>query len=138
AGAPATSCWSARSTSSGSSAPASGSVRCSVRDRKEDDMGDARKTAERFYELFEAGDLDGAEALFASSCVTITPMGTLNNNEHRAFGQSFLDGLPDAHMEVVRVGESASGNEAFGSGHFKGTRKRDLVFPQATLPASGS
>ena len=101
-------------------------------------MGDARKAAERFYELFEAGDLDGAEALFASSCVTITPMGTLNNNEHRAFGQSFRDGLPDAHMKIDRIVESASGDEAFVAGHFQGTHKGDLVSPQGTIPASGN
>jgi len=49
-------------------------------------MGEARKAAERFYELFEAGDLDGAAALFDDSCVTITPSGPLKNEEHRAFG----------------------------------------------------
>src|SRR5438045_5131368 len=99
-------------------------------------MGEARQTAERFYELFEAGDLDGAEALFASSCVTVTPMGTLNNEEHRAFGQAFRDGLPDAHMDIVRIVEA--GNEAFVSGRFKGTHKGDLVSPQGTIPASGN
>ena len=99
-------------------------------------MGEARKAAERFYELFEAGDLDGAAALFDDSCVTITPSGPLKNEEHRAFGEAFKKGLPDAHMEIVRAVES--GNEIFISGRFKGTHSGDLVSPQGTVPASGN
>src|SRR5437588_11244068 len=99
-------------------------------------MGEARQTAERFYDLFEAGDLDGAEALFAEECVTVTPGGELKRDEHRAFGEAFRNGLPDARMEVARAVES--GNEVFISGRFKGTHKGDLVSPQGTVPASGN
>ena len=99
-------------------------------------MGEAREAAERFYERFGAGDLDGALALFAPGCVTVTPVGALTNVEHQAFGQAFRDALPDAHMEVVRVVESA--NEVHVSGRFKGTHRGDLVSPQGTIPASGN
>ena len=99
-------------------------------------MGEARDVAERFYKLFEAGDLDGTDELFADSCKTVTPMATLDKSEHKAFGQAFKNGLPDAHMEVVRAVES--GNELFVAGRFKGTHKGDLVSPQGTVPASGN
>jgi len=99
-------------------------------------VGEARQTAEKFYELFEAGDMDGAEALFSPDCVTVTPMGTLNNEEHKAFGQAFMDGLPDARMQIDRIVES--GNEAYVSGRFQGTHKGDLQSPQGTIPASGN
>ena len=99
-------------------------------------MGEARKAAERFYELFEAGDMDGASALFANSCVTITPSGPLKKDEHTAIGEAFKKGLPDARMEIVRAVES--GNEIFVSGRFKGTHSGDLVSSQGTVPASGN
>jgi len=96
----------------------------------------AREMAERFYERFGAGDLDGALRLFAADCVTVTPVGALSNAEHQAFGQAFRDALPDARMDVVRTIES--GNEVSVSGRFKGTHQGDLVSPQGTIPASGN
>lgn len=99
-------------------------------------MGEPRKTAERFYERFGAGDLDGALALFADDCVTVTPVGPLSNEEHQAFGQSFRNALPDAHMDVVRAVEA--GDEVHITGRFKGTHTGDLVSPQGTIPASAN
>jgi ketosteroid isomerase-like protein len=99
-------------------------------------MGQAHDTAERFYALFGAGDLDGALGLFASGCVTITPVGPLDNAAHQAFGAAFRAALPDAHMDVVRAVEA--GDEVVISGRFKGTHSGELVSPQGAIPASGN
>ena len=99
-------------------------------------MEEPRQTAERFYERFGTGDMDGALALFSDDCRTVTPVGTLSNAEHRAFGESFRNALPDAHMEIVRAVEA--GDEVYITGRFKGTHSGDLVSPQGTIPASGN
>lgn len=99
-------------------------------------MGDARRLAERFYECFGAGDFDGASALFADNCVTVTPSGSFDVAQHAAFGQVFRDALPDARMELVRAVEA--GDEVYITGRFRGTHSGDLVSPQGTIPASGN
>jgi len=99
-------------------------------------MGEARETIDRFYSCAGEGDLKGLSACFADSCVTVTPMGALDKAQHEAFFGAFKDGLPDAHMQIVRAVES--GDELFVSGRFKGTHTGDLVSPQGTIPASGN
>lgn len=99
-------------------------------------MGKAREVAEQFYERFAASDLRGVTALFAEDCSTVTPTGSLSPAEHEAFGQTFKNALPDAHMEIVRVVEA--GDEVYITGRFKGTHQGDLVAPQGTIPASGN
>lgn len=99
-------------------------------------MGTAREMAERFYQRFGAGDLQGVTALFAEDCSTVTPSGTFSPVEHEAFGQAFRNAFPDAHMEIVRAVEA--GDEVYLTGRFKGTHQGDLVSPQGTIPASGS
>jgi steroid delta-isomerase-like uncharacterized protein len=99
-------------------------------------MGQARDVAQRFYDSFSAGDLDAAMANFADSCVTVTPAGSLSNEEHEAFGRAFKDALPDARMDVIRAVES--GDEVYVRGRFKGTHQGDLVTAQGAIPASGN
>lgn len=99
-------------------------------------MGEARAPVEQFYERFAAGDLDGAMAVYADECVSITPAGALPMAEHRAFGRAFMDALPDARMEIVRVVES--GDEVVVAGRFQGTHTGDLQSPQGTIAASGN
>src|SRR5437016_3224740 len=99
-------------------------------------MGEARKVAEQFYDSFGKGDFGAAIGLFADRCVTVTPAGSLNNAEHKAFGEAFKNALPDAHMKIVRAVES--GNEVFVSGRFLGKHTGDMVSPQGTIPASGN
>ena len=99
-------------------------------------MGQAREVAERFYELFSAGDFAGAGALYTDDCITVTPGGPLNNAEHEAFGRAFKNALPDVHMEVARAVEA--GDEVCMMGRFKGTHTADLVSPNGTIPASGN
>jgi predicted ester cyclase len=99
-------------------------------------MGEAREVAERFYERFGAGDLEGVSALFAAGCITVTPSGSFNVADHEEFGRAFKNGFPDAHMELVRAVEA--GDEVYITGRFKGTHSGDLVSPQGTIPASGN
>lgn len=99
-------------------------------------MTDVRDVAERYYERFAAGDLEGAASLFADGCPTVTPAGTFDPAEHAEFSRAFRAALPDARMEVVAAVES--GDEIFLIGRFRGTHRGDLVSPQGTLPASGN
>ena len=99
-------------------------------------MGQAREVVERFYELFGAADFVGARDLFADDCITVTPGGALNNDEHEAFGRALKNALPDVQIEVARAVEA--GDEVCMMGRFKGTHTGDLVSPQGTIPASGN
>ena len=99
-------------------------------------MGEALQCLEAFYERFAADDMDGATALLAEECQTVTPAGVMNKEERRGFGLAFRAALPDARMEVTRAVES--GDEVYVSGRFKGTHSGDLASPQGTIPASGN
>jgi steroid delta-isomerase-like uncharacterized protein len=99
-------------------------------------MGEARDVAERYYERFANGDFEGATALFAEGCPTVTPMGSFDPEAHAEFGRAFKKALPDARMQLVRAVES--GDEVFAAGRFRGTHSGDLVTGQGTLPASGN
>jgi ketosteroid isomerase-like protein len=99
-------------------------------------VGRARELAELYYERFGAGDLEGAAALFADHCVTVTPSGSFSVAEHKAFGRVFKNALPDARMEIVRAVEAE--DEVYITGRFKGTHEGDLVSPQGSIPASGN
>jgi steroid delta-isomerase-like uncharacterized protein len=99
-------------------------------------VGSARELAEQFYERFGAGDFDGARSLFAEDCLTITPAGSFNPEQHESFGRAFKNALPDARMELVRAVEA--NDEVYITGRFKGTHEGDLVSPQGTIPASGN
>lgn len=98
-------------------------------------MGETREVAERFFEHFGAGDLDGAMSLFAPECVALTPTGALNSAKHRAAAEALKKALPDSHMELVRVLES--GDEVYVTGWFRGTHENDLATPLGTIAASG-
>jgi ketosteroid isomerase-like protein len=98
-------------------------------------MGEALRAVEGFFGLFEAGDLAAAEGCFADGCVNVTPAGSMDRDQHLAFGRMFKDGLPDARMEIVNVVES--GPEVVVEGRFRGTHSGDLVTPQGSIPASG-
>jgi steroid delta-isomerase-like uncharacterized protein len=98
-------------------------------------MGQAQEVAEAFYECFRNGDFEGARALYADDCMTVTPGGTLDNEGHEMMGRGFKAAFPDAHMEVERALDS--GDEVYISGRFVGTHEGDLVSPGGTIPASG-
>jgi steroid delta-isomerase-like uncharacterized protein len=98
-------------------------------------MGEAREVAEQYYKHFEAGDLDGAAALFGEDCVHISPAGAQSNEEHKQFGGSFKAAVPDGRMSISTTVES--GEDIAVEGRFMGTHSGDLVSPQGTIPASG-
>ncbi|MGH9279918.1 MAG: ester cyclase [Acidimicrobiales bacterium] len=98
-------------------------------------MGAARDVVEGFYERFGAADIDGTRVLYTDDCVTVTPTGSLTNDEHEAFGRAFTSAFPDAHMLVTHVFES--GEEVCVLGRFQGTHEGDLVSPGGTIPATG-
>jgi predicted ester cyclase len=99
-------------------------------------MGHARDAAEKYYELFAAGKITDAAAMFDPSCITLMPTGALKQPEHEAMGHAFKAALPNAHMEVDNVVES--GDEVVALGHFRGTHSGDLQSPNGTIPASGN
>jgi steroid delta-isomerase-like uncharacterized protein len=98
-------------------------------------VGGAKDVVLRFYKLFEAGDLDGADELFGDDCITVTPAGEMTKKEHRAFGEAFKAALPDAHM-VVSTAMEDDGVVAV-EGRFRGTHTGDLVTAQGTIPPNG-
>jgi steroid delta-isomerase-like uncharacterized protein len=99
-------------------------------------MGEAMRTAERFFELFGAGDLEAAQGCFGDSCVNMTPAGPMDGAQHLGFARAFKGALPDARMEVVHAVEA--GPEVVIEGRFRGKHTGDLVTPQGTIPASGT
>ena len=98
-------------------------------------MGQARETAEKFFELFAAGKITDATELFDPSCITMMPTGALTQAEHEGMGHAFKAGLPDSSMAIDQGVES--GDEIVVLGHFKGTHTGDLQSPGGTIPASG-
>jgi steroid delta-isomerase-like uncharacterized protein len=99
-------------------------------------MGAPRESAERFYERFAAGDLEGAAGLFSPDCTHGTPAGQQDANAWKAFAEAFRRALPDAHMEIVSVVES--GDAIAVEARFKGTHTGALATPQGEIPASGN
>jgi steroid delta-isomerase-like uncharacterized protein len=99
-------------------------------------MGRARDTAERFYERFAAGDLDGALGLFSPDCRHVTPAGQQDANAWKAFAEAFRRALPDGHMEIASVIEA--GDAVAVEAHFKGTHNGPLATAQGEIPASGN
>jgi predicted ester cyclase len=99
-------------------------------------MGQARDTAENYYELFAAGKITDTTELFDPSCITLMPTGVLNQAEHEAMGHAFKAAFPNSHMAVDSVVES--GDEVVVLGHFRGTHSGDLHSPSGTIPASGN
>jgi steroid delta-isomerase-like uncharacterized protein len=99
-------------------------------------MGRPRDSAERFYERFGAGDVDGAAGLFSSDCIHVTPAGQQDATAWKAFAEAFRSALPDAHMEIVSVVEA--GDAVAIEARFKGTHRGALVTPQGEIPASGN
>ena len=99
-------------------------------------MSDTRSAVDRFYELFAAGKIADATALFDPACITLMPGGALNQTEHEAIGQAFKAAFPDSYMAVDQVVES--GSEIVVLGHFRGTHTGDLQSAGGTIPALGN
>lgn len=99
-------------------------------------MGNAQDAVQRYYDLFEKGDLDAAMSVFDPACLSRMPgSGPLDQAMHRAMGEAFRAGLPDCHMVVDHALES--GDEVVVLGRFQGTQTGDLVSGDGVIPASG-
>ncbi len=96
----------------------------------------AHEVVQEFYDLFAAGKIVDATALFAPSCITVMPGASLTQVEHEALGNAFKAGLPDATMTIDHLVEA--GDEVVVLGHFGGTHSGDLYSPGGTIPASGN
>jgi len=99
-------------------------------------MGAALDVVKDFYGKFAAGDLAGADELFADDCRFVMPPGNLSKAEHHALAGAFRAALPDAHMVIDHVLDG--GDEVFVEGRFVGTHEGDLQSPDGTVPASGN
>src|SRR4051812_11559573 len=99
-------------------------------------MGAALDAATRFFDEFARGDLAAADEVFADDCRYKMPTGSLNKAEHRAMGEAFKAGLPDARMVVDHVLDG--GDEVFIEGRFVGIHSGDLHSPEGTIPATGN
>jgi steroid delta-isomerase-like uncharacterized protein len=98
-------------------------------------MSEVPQVVQRYYDCFAAGDFAATHELFADDCVTVMPMGSVNQTEHEAMGRAFKSALPDARMDVTRTVQAV--DEVYVTGRFKGTHSGDLVTLGGTLPASG-
>jgi ketosteroid isomerase-like protein len=99
-------------------------------------IGEALDAAGQYYELFAAGDFEGATDCFDPDCITVTPAGAMGTTDHEQFGRAFKAALPDAHMVVDRAIELD--DSVAIEGRFEGRHTADLVTPQGTIPASGA
>jgi predicted ester cyclase len=99
-------------------------------------MTHTRDAIDRFYELFAAGKLGDATALFDPACITLMPGGPLDQTQHEAMGNAFKAALPDASMAVDHTVES--GDDIVVLGRFQGTHTGDLQSAAGTVPASGN
>ncbi len=100
-------------------------------------MGQARDVVEEFYARFNAGDLEGATAVFKPDVESTEPaLGTVRTvQEWREYGEAFRRAMPDARLMIVSAIES--GNTIAVEGRFSGTHTGPLASPQGEIPPSG-
>ena len=100
-------------------------------------MAENLALVERYYELFNRGDLDEAMQLFDPDLVTIDPAsGEMRGvAAFRAYGETFRRAMPDARLNLVRAAESS--NLVAIEGSFTGTHSGPLASPQGDIPPTG-
>jgi steroid delta-isomerase-like uncharacterized protein len=98
-------------------------------------MSQAKAVVERFYGAIPGADYKTLKDCFAPDCMTVTPNGAVNNDQHEQMLQMFKAALPDAHMKVAHLVEA--GEWVIVEGHFCGTHEKDLVTPEGAIPAKG-
>jgi ketosteroid isomerase-like protein len=98
-------------------------------------MGQAHAVVEKFYGSFQRSDWPGVRDLFAPDCITVTPSGAMNVDQHEQFGKAFKAAFPAARMELRHAVES--GDWIAVEGHFVGKHEHDLVGPSGTIKAQG-
>ena len=98
-------------------------------------MGQALDTVNRFFELFEKGDLDAILDMTDPECAHVGPSGPQDNDQWRDYGATFRRALPDARMVVEDAVED--GDRVALRGRFYGTHEGPLVTPHGEIPPSG-
>jgi predicted ester cyclase len=99
-------------------------------------MTGPRAVAQEFFDLFAAGKIAESRDLFDPTCITVTPGGALDVDQHEGMGHAFRGAFPDARMDVEHAVES--GDVVMVLGRFRGTHSGEFVTPDGTIPASGN
>jgi predicted ester cyclase len=88
------------------------------------------------YKGMNNSDLDLAMSVFAEDVETLTPQGPSQGLEaFRAFGQAFLDAVPDGTITAERVFET--GDAIIVEGTYSGTHLGPLAGPTGPISPTG-
>lgn len=97
-------------------------------------MGELRKIIEKHYENVATNNLDGEDAIFSPSVVTVEPgSGKLEGlAAFKAYEEAFHRAFPDGHMVMKSAVEF--GNTIATQGSFVGTHTGPLIGPAGEVP----
>jgi steroid delta-isomerase-like uncharacterized protein len=100
-------------------------------------MGQALDVVTRFYERYNAGDLDGATALFKTNVRAFDPAaGAMEGiDAWLAYNAVFKRAVPDGRLELDSAVEE--GDRVVIQGRYTGTHSGPLASPEGDVPASG-
>lgn len=95
---------------------------------------DGAGVARRYFDLAEAGDTDGALALFAGVARFVGPMGELPLPDGvRAYLESYATSFPGNRFEITNVFEA--GDQVAVEGYWSGRHSGPMVLPDgSSLP----
>jgi steroid delta-isomerase-like uncharacterized protein len=99
-------------------------------------MAGTRELAERFYELFNSGNLDAARECFSDDVVNVDPSGSLKGwDAFRQYIGVFKSASPDSTLNVKTLIDG--GDVVAMEGTFTGTFTNPLPTPQGELQPTG-
>jgi steroid delta-isomerase-like uncharacterized protein len=99
-------------------------------------MAGTRELAERFYELFNSGNLDAARECFSDDVVNVDPSGSLKGwDAFRQYIGVFKSASPDSTLNVKTLIDG--GDVVATEGTFTGTFTNPLLTPQGELQPTG-
>jgi ketosteroid isomerase-like protein len=97
-----------------------------------------RELAERFYESFDAGDIEAVLSVFAEDLETIDPgIGTVHGHgPFREYIETFKRAVPDARVVIDQLYEA--GDVVIVEGRFVGTFTGPLASPDGEVAPTGA
>jgi ketosteroid isomerase-like protein len=97
-----------------------------------------RELATRFYESFDAGNIDAVLAVFADDLETTDPgMGTVHGHgPFREYIETLKRALPDARVVIEQLYEA--GDVVIVEGRFVGTFTGPLASPDGDIQPTGA
>jgi steroid delta-isomerase-like uncharacterized protein len=98
-------------------------------------MGQGKELIQRWWKLFNAGDLDGAVALMAPDASFVGPGAQLRGSEMRPFLAGWAEAFPDLRTETVSVTESDG--QVVHEVQITGTHTGTMRTPQGDIPPTG-